>query len=303
MQYKENQLFMNATLKYSLSTLLALIAFAGNSVLCRLALADQTIDATSFTILRLVSGAITLWCLVLFTHKSTKHAHSAHRGSSHYWRSGALLFIYAAGFSYAYIALDTGIGALILFGCVQLSMISVSLFKKERFNLLQYAGLIVAFSGLVYLVLSQNSESSGSNSLMGVILMGLAGVAWAGYTLMGKGSASPLLDTKNNFIYALPFCLALLFAFLIIPANISTNGVLLALASGAITSGLGYAIWYIALEGLSRIQAGVVQLLVPVIAAIGGAIWANEALGFELILAQIIILGGIAMVLFTPKKS
>lgn len=286
--------------KYFISTSLALIAFAGNSVLCRLALAEQTIDATSFTILRIVSGAIALWVLVFLSQK--KNTPRAGKGRLHRVYSGALLFAYASGFSYAYIVLDTGIGALILFGCVQLTMIIVSLLKKERFRLIQYGGLVVAFAGLVYLVLSQQQGDAVATSLFGFTLMALAGVAWAGYTLLGRGSSTPLLDTCHNFTHAIPFCLILLLVYFILPANGSLYGLALAVASGAITSGLGYAIWYLALEGLSRIQAGVVQLLVPVIAAIGGAIWAQEGMSTELIISQIVILGGIAMVMFSPKK-
>jgi len=287
--------------KYIVSTCLALIAFAGNSVLCRLALAEQAIDATSFTVIRIVSGALVLWCLVLVTQN--KRSNTMQRSKQHRAWSAALLFAYAAGFSYAYIVLDTGIGALILFGCVQLTMITVSLLKKERFNALQYIGLVVAFAGLVYLVLGQQQGDTLTTSFLGFALMAIAGVAWAGYTLLGRGSTTPLLDTCNNFIYAVPFCAVLLLVYWVLPANVTNYGMILAIASGAVTSGLGYAIWYVALEGLSRIQAGVVQLLVPVIAAIGGAIWASEALSAQLIISQIVILGGIALVMFSPKRK
>lgn len=213
-----------------------------------------------------------------------------------------MLFVYAAGFSYAYIELDTGVGALILFGCVQLTMIMVSIFNREQLKWQQWLGLVLAFAGLVFLVHSQSNLGEAKVSILGFALMILSGVAWGIYTLLGRGSVQPTIDTRTNFLLSVPFCICLLAVYIYMPIELSYEGFLLALASGALTSGLGYAIWYFALAGLSRIQAGVVQLLVPVIAAIGGVIWANESLPMSLVVSQLVILGGIAMVMFTKTK-
>jgi len=298
-----------------LSTLIALIAFAGNSVLCRLALQDQSIDATSFTILRLLSGAITLLVIVrvsylyrntLGTRKTSQQPSdiaSVPAPARATWLSAFMLFVYAASFSYAYIMLDAGLGALILFGCVQLSMITVSIIQKQPLSWIKYLGIASAFMGLVYLVNAQNNLSDVSFSLFGFGLMVVSGIAWAGYTLLGKGSNVPLLDTSANFSKSLVFAVPLSLFYLLFDLQLTATGILLSVASGAITSGLGYAIWYYALNALSAVQAGVVQLLVPVIAAFGGQLWIGEAITLELIIAQAVILGGIALVMFTPSKA
>ena len=303
-------------LKYIAATLVALIAFAGNSVLCRLALGNGNIDATSFTIVRLVSGGLVLYLIVIgMSFFSPKHqiarqsanAKTASRSMLNLSRkrilSAVMLFVYAAGFSYAYIELDTGVGALVLFGCVQLTMISRSIYNKQHLLWQQWLGLFLAFSGLVYLIHSQQSLGDANVSLLGFILMIVAGMAWAMYTVLGQGSAYPILDTKTNFLISIPFCLLLVPIYLMLPFSISSEGLLLAVLSGAATSAIGYAIWYYALEGLNSVSAGVVQLLVPVIAAIGGAIWAAEAMTTPLILSQLVILGGIALVMFTRQKT
>ena len=301
---------------YSLSTLVALIAFAGNSVLCRLALQEQSIDATSFTIIRLLSGAISLVIIVkvlnLLQNSRLKQqckntallAQQKSRGS---WIAAFMLFLYAVCFSYAYIMLDAGLGALILFGCVQLSMITVSIIQKQPLSLIKWLGLIGAFSGLIYLVNSQN-ELSGLNhevnfSFLGFLLMLVSGIAWASYTILGKGSATPLIDTKINFTKSLVFVIPLTVVYFVVESQVTLLGIGLSIASGMLTSGIGYAIWYYALNGLSPVQAGVVQLMVPVIAAFGGILWIGEAITVELMLAQAIILGGIALVMFSPSKS
>lgn len=297
-----------------LSTLIALFAFAGNSVLCRLALQGQSIDATSFTILRLLSGAITLLLIVrisnLYRDNLAKRKITSQRlerdpalaSARATWLSAFMLFAYAASFSYAYIMLDAGLGALILFGCVQLSMITVSIIQKQPLTWIKYFGIASAFMGLVYLVNAQSTLSDVSFSLFGFGLMVVSGVAWAGYTLLGKGSSVPLLDTSANFSKSLVFAVPLCSVYLLFDFELSPTGIWLSIASGAITSGLGYAIWYYALNGLNAVQAGVVQLLVPVIAAFGGLLWIGEAITLELIIAQAVILGGIALVMFTPSK-
>ena len=202
-----------------------------------------------------------------------------------------MLFVYAVTFSYAYISLDTGTGALILFGSVQLTMVLFSLISGNRLSLVEWVGIITAFSGFVYLVL----PSLSTPSFRGFILMAISGVAWGIYTLRGKISQNPLNDTAFNFLRTFPFVLALLIIQLN-HANLSQQGIIFALVSGAITSGIGYSVWYMAVGGLSTIQAGIVQLLVPIIAAIGGVIFAQEFISPRLIFSSILVLGGIMLI-------
>lgn len=265
-------------------TLLALIAFAANSVLCRLALGENSIDASSFTIIRLLSGAIVLIAILKISNKTG----SPSKGS---WVSGAMLFLYAITFSFAYITLDTGTGALILFGSVQITMILLSLISGNRLHISEWAGLSIAFTGFVYLVLPGVS----SPSVVGFTLMTVAGIAWGIYTLKGRGSDNPLADTAYNFLRTVP--LVIILAIITVHnLHYTLEGVLLAILSGAIASGIGYMIWYIALGDLSATQAAVVQLAVPVIAALGGVIFVSEPLTLRLILSGFIILGGILLV-------
>ena len=202
-----------------------------------------------------------------------------------------MLFVYAVTFSYAYISLDTGTGALILFGSVQLTMVLFSLISGNRLSLVEWVGIITAFSGFVYLVL----PSLSTPSFRGFILMAISGVAWGIYTLRGKISQNPLNDTAFNFLRTFPFVLVLLIIELN-HANLSQQGIIFALVSGAITSGIGYSVWYMAVGGLSTIQAGIVQLLVPIIAAIGGVIFAQEFISPRLIFSSILVLGGIMLI-------
>lgn len=282
-------------------TLLALLAFAGNSILCRLALKDSAIDANSFTLLRLLSGILTL--VILLRLNRQKPIFPSFSGVSiSVWFGGIALFIYAALFSLAYISLDTGIGALILFGSVQLTVVLVSWWRGERLRLLEWLGLLLSFFGLVYLLIPSNDKAV-TVSLLGFVLMAIAGIAWGAYSLIGRGSTNPLMDTTHNFIRTLPLCFLLLLAFMWQGMSLSLEGAVLAIASGAITSGLGYAIWYAALKGLSRLQAGVVQLLVPVIASIGGVIFADELLTWKLVIASAMVLGGILLLTVKPQES
>ncbi len=282
----------NSTAKTLFFTTCALIAFAANSVLCRLALGDETIDAAGFTIIRLVSGAISL--LLIFwlssmlrnTGSQTTLAHS--KGS---WTAALMLLLYAATFSYAYITLDTGTGALILFGSVQITIILITIFTGGRLHITEWMGTLIAFSGFVYLVLPNVSTPSFS----GFVLMALSGIGWGIYTLKGRGSKNPLADTTKNFYLTIPFVIVLaLITFQ--DLHLTTEGILLAIASGAIASGMGYTIWYIALGGLSATQAGIVQLLVPVIAAFGGVIFVSETISLRLTISALFILGGILIV-------
>ncbi len=276
-----------------LATVVALIAFAGNSVLCRLALGEPQIDAASFTAVRLLAGAVTLAILLSLKPSSGK---AQSKGS---WWSGLMLFSYAACFSFAYLYLDTGIGALILFAAVQLSMVGISIVNGARLRLGELAGIVLAFSGLIILLAPSEQASV---SVLGFILMVVAGCAWGVYTLNGRGSLSPSRDTCFNFWRSLPFLVVLL-PWLVSQSALSTYGLLLALSSGALASGLGYWIWYIALGGLSASQAAVLQLLVPLIAALGGWAFASEPLGFSFMLSAGLVLGGILLTIYSRQRG
>ena len=272
-----------------LLTTLALLAFAGNSLLCRMALAHTGMDAASFTTVRLISGALVLWLLVVLRSGSSQV-----QGS---WLSALALFVYAAGFSFAYLQLNTGIGALILFGAVQSGMIGYGLWRGERFSARQWLGLLMACAGLTGLLLPGLSAPP----LMGSMLMLTAGFAWAVYSLRGKGAANPLQVTAGNFIRTLPMTL-LLSVVLFGQLSFDNNGMLYAVLSGALTSGVGYAIWYSVLPQLKATTAATVQLTVPVLAAIAGILILSEPLTQRLILASVAILGGIALVVLTPVR-
>ncbi len=271
-------------------TSLAMLAFAGNSILCRLALKTAAIDAASFTSFRLLSAAATLWLILAISKKTTNI-----QGN---WPSALALFAYAAGFSFAYINLKAGTGALLLFGSVQTSMISYGLWRGERFNVLQVGGFLLAILGLVVLVLPGLSAPP----LLSSALMILAGGAWGIYSLRGRGSGDPTMMTAGNFIRTLPMA-AVLSVVCWSQMQLDTRGTLLALASGAITSGIGYAIWYSALPALKATQAATVQLSVPVIAAVGGIILLGESLNIRLVLASLTILADIACVIFAKDDS
>lgn len=266
-------------------TVLALIALAANSVLCRLAFENNAIDASSFTIIRLLSGTIVLLIIIAVSQNLTG---TTAKGS---WTASFMLFLYAITFSFAYISLDTGIGALILFGSVQITMILMSLLSGTRLHFAEWVGVTTAFTGFVYLVLPGVSAPS----MTGLFLMTVAGIAWGIYTLKGRDSKSPLMDTAYNFLRTTPLVILLTF-ITINNAHYSSEGILLALLSGGITSGIGYTIWYIALGGLSSTQAAVLQLSVPVIAAFGGVIFLSEQITFRLSVSATLVLGGILIV-------
>jgi drug/metabolite transporter (DMT)-like permease len=273
-------------------TTLTMIAFASNSILNRLALGKQTIDATSYTAIRLTSGAIMLFVIANLQKKSGE---SALRGG---WLSAAFLFLYAIAFSFAYLSLTAGTGALILFGAVQITMIVVALRSGERPHLWEWLGLFLALGGLVYLVL----PGLAAPSPLGSALMTIAGICWGFYTLRGRGSQNPLADTAGNFVYAVPMIILLR---LITWNNIhlSAQGILLAILSGAVASGVGYVIWYAALRGLTTTRAAIVQLSVPMIAAWGGVAFLAEHVSVRLLLAGALILGGIALSVLSRRRS
>ena len=266
-------------------TTLAMIAFAANSVLCRLALGGGTIDAAGFTSIRLLSGALVLLCIL----KLSNNAKTNTKGS---WSAAFMLFLYAATFSFAYLTLNTGTGALILFGSVQITMILRSLFSGNRLLPIEWMGVVTAFSGIVYLVL----PGVTAPSFTGFSLMTCAGIAWGLYTLKGRDSTYPLSDTTYNFLRSMPFVIILALFFLK-NAHLTREGVLLAIISGGITSGIGYTLWYMALRGITATQAAVVQLSVPVIAGFGGVVFVSEQISLRLTLSALLTLGGILMVI------
>lgn len=270
----------------------AMVAFASNSLLNRLALGQGTIDAVSYTTIRLTSGAVTLF-VIAFLQRG--NGNNFLRGS---WISAVCLFLYATAFSFAYLSLTTGTGALILFGSVQVTMLIVALRSGERPRLLEWIGLILACSGLVYLVFPGLS----SPSPLGSALMMVAGISWGFYSLRGRGTQHPLASTAGNFIYSVPLILAvLLISFRNI--SISSEGVTYAILSGALASGCGYVIWYAALRGLTTTRAATVQLSVPVIAAWSGVLFLAEQVSARLLIAGALILGGIALAVSNRVKK
>lgn len=268
---------------------LTMIAFAGNSLLCRLALRNTPIDAASFTAIRLVSGAIALWLIVRLRDAARSDSGTHVDGSN--WPSALALFAYAVAFSFAYVSLSAGTGALLLFGAVQATMIGWGLYRGERFRPGQVVGLLLAFAGLVGLMLPGISAPS----LHGSVLMLGAGVAWGVYSLRGRGAGDATRTTAGNFLRSVAFAAVLAVAAL--PwSSLDHAGICYAIASGALTSGVGYAIWYTALKGLKATHAATVQLSVPVIAALGGVLFLDEHVTLRLLIAAVAILGGIALV-------
>jgi drug/metabolite transporter (DMT)-like permease len=277
----------------AVATLLALIAFASNSILCRLALASSAIDPATFTAIRIVSGAIALALIARATRRHPVHRPPSRAG----WTSAIFLFCYAIAFSYAYLTLGAGTGALLLFGCVQTTMWTAGLRNGERPRAVEWLGAVVAVAGLVYLV----SPGLAAPSPAGAALMATAGVAWGLYSLRGRGSEDPLRDTARNFLYAVPLALVVSVATWS-RAHAGAEGVALAAASGAVASGLGYVIWYVALRGLSATRAATVQLSVPVIAAFGGVAFLGESVSVRLAAAAAMILGGVGVALGARRR-
>jgi drug/metabolite transporter (DMT)-like permease len=272
-------------------TALALAAFAANSILCRMALSRSMIDAATFSTLRLASGAVTLSVLVAVSRGSGR----VFEGS---WSSAGALALYAIPFSFAYNGLTTGTGALILFGAVQVTMIAAALRGGERPTPLQWLGLGAAVGGLVYLVL----PGLAAPDPLSAALMTIAGISWGIYTLRGRRIRDPLVQTSGNFVRAVP--LVLLVSVAAAPHfHADTGGVALALLSGSAASGLGYAIWYAALPGLSSTRAAAVQLLVPVLAALGGVAFLAELVTARLAISTLLVIGGIAIVLAGRELS
>lgn len=249
--------------------------------------------------MRILSGALVLSLMVILTKKTRTPEKS--KAS---WLGACALFTYCAAFSYAYLHLDTAIGALILFGTVQLVIIGASLFNKERTPVATWLGVLAAIAGFVYLMLPSNLNSVRFSPI-GFVLMVLAGVGWAVYTLVGRKSTTPLADSAKHFSMAVVFCIPFAIVLLLFSASFSFTykGLVLAICSGAITSGLGYAIWYTVLPSLTRLQAGVIQLAVPIVAALGGVLFVNEAISTQFIIATTLILGGVFVTLLPSHKN
>ena len=267
---------------------LAMIAFAANSVIARLALGNRGIDPGTFTLLRLVAGALALVCIVLFSTKRDRRTLEI-AGS---WSSATLLFIYAAAFSFAYLELGAATGALILFAVVQTVMFVVALGLGERPGIAGVAGLVLAVAGLVALVGPGISRPNPN----GALLMSIAGVSWAGYTLRGRGSNRPVLVTAGNFVRSAPLALVLWLLTVVLHPHfihVGVKGVGLAILSGAVTSGLGYAIWYTVLPSFTRAQSGIIQMLPAPLATLGGLALLGEPITAKLLLASFLILSGV----------
>ncbi|QBR04369.1 DMT family transporter [Paraburkholderia pallida] len=268
-----------------------MVAFASNSLLCRLALQHASIDAASFSSIRLVSGAAMLAVLSRWGPGRVQQARAD-------WLAATMLFTYVAFFSFAYLTVSAGTGALILFSAVQLTMFGAGLQAGEQFATLAWLGLALALAGLIYLV----SPGVTAPTPLGTLLMSAAGVSWGVYSLRGRGVANPLAATAGNFLRAAPMALVL---SLLLQSrfHVAPVGIALAITSGAVTSGIGYVIWYAALKGLSAMRAATVQLSVPPIAAFGAVPLLSEEITIRLILASAAILGGIAMALACRTQS
>jgi drug/metabolite transporter (DMT)-like permease len=279
---------MNHPFRIASLTTFAMLAFAGNSLLCRVALRDTAIDAASFTSIRLASGAAILAAIMLL------------RGSKPWtggtWRAALMLFAYAAFFSFAYRQLTAATGALLLFGAVQTGMLGYGLATGGRLRRLQLAGLALALGGLIYMLL----PGLAAPPLQGAVLMLAAGAAWAVYSLLGRGGGDPLAGTAGNFLRAVPLTIVLSLV-VSLHTSLDTAGSLYAVASGAITSGLGYVLWYAVVPQLSTPTAAVIQLSVPAIAAAGGMALLGEPLSSRLVIASAAILGGIALTILRRR--
>lgn len=292
-----------------LLTAFALIAFALNSILCRIALAAGEADAASFTGVRVLAGAIAL-VIVSLVYKRPMIGEGVvvesgvkplpPRGLLQFgsWASAFFLFAYAICFSFAYLGLAAGTGALILFGSVQMTMIAASIVKGERPGTWELFGVAVAFAGLIYLVLPGLASPPLFNSL----LMAAAGAAWGFYTLRGRGSEDPLAETTGNFVRAVPMAAVAVIPF-IGSLNLSVRGTVFAVLSGALASGVGYSVWYAALKYHTPTRAAVLQLAVPIIAAIGGVLLLSEVFQIRMLTASAMILGGITLTIFAKRRS
>jgi drug/metabolite transporter (DMT)-like permease len=271
-------------------TAAALVAFAGNSILCRMALGQAAIDPASYSTIRVIAGACTLVAITTGIGRGGQRL----QGS---WTSAFILFVYAVPFSFAYVRLTTGTGALVLFGSVQVTMLVAAVAGGERPHPRQWIGLALAVAGLAYLV----APGLTAPSLSGASLMALAGVSWGIYSLRGRSAADPLAQNAGNFARAIPFVIAAS-VLLLGQRHIEMTGALLAVVSGALASGLGYVAWYAALRAISTTRAALVQLPVPVLSAVGGLLLLGEPLSFRLVLSSVVVLGGVGMALAATER-
>ncbi|PTQ04330.1 DMT family transporter [Vibrio sp. ZF 223] len=301
-----------------LVTLITLVAFAANSVLCRWALMDQTIDPLSFSIVRILSGALTLLILLTLSSQSKSNSKpkqdSYNSGISGYTKlksqfqltSILSLLVYMFGFSFAYLELGAGLGALVLFVAVQFTMIAAHLFSGNRMSLIEWGGCLLSVAGLAYLLMP--TESTQAPDLVSILLMSLAGVGWGIYTLAGKKSLNALQSTTANFGFSSLVILLALSLFSLIPnalpqVSITEQGLIYAVISGAVASGIGYSLWYYVVKKLNTVVASIAQLSVPVIATLGGVLLLSEPVTMQFIVSSTVILLGISLVLVAPKHK
>ncbi|MEZ9154415.1 DMT family transporter [Vibrio sp. F13] len=294
-------------------TFITLVAFAANSVLCRWALMDQTIDPLSFSIVRILSGALTLLILLTLSSQSkarrvlTNNTSLYTRLKSQFQFTSILsLLVYMFGFSFAYLELGAGLGALVLFVAVQFTMIAAHLFSGNRMSLIEWGGCLLSVAGLVYLLMP--TESTQAPDLVSIILMSLAGVGWGIYTLAGKKSSNALQSTTANFGFSSLVILLALSLLVLIPnalpqVSITEQGLIYAVISGAVASGIGYSLWYYVVKKLNTVVASIAQLSVPVIATLGGVLLLSEPVTMQFIVSSTVILLGISLVLVAPKHK
>ncbi|MEZ8023278.1 DMT family transporter [Vibrio sp. 10N.247.311.14] len=292
-------------------TFITLVAFAANSVLCRWALMDQTIDPLSFSIVRILSGALTLLILLALSSQSKAKSELASNTSlytklkSQFQLTSILsLLVYMFGFSFAYLELGAGLGALVLFVAVQFTMIAAHLFSGNRMSLIEWGGCLLSVAGLVYLLMP--TESTQAPDLVSIILMSLAGVGWGIYTLAGKTSSNALQSTTANFGFSSLVILLALSLLVLIPnaltqVSITEQGLIYAVISGSVASGVGYSLWYYVVKKLNTVVASIAQLSVPVIATLGGVLLLSEPVTMQFIVSSTVILLGISLVLVAPK--
>lgn len=275
--------------KLILLTCLTMISFAANSVFCRLALTDQTNDPISFTLIRLFSGAFILSFFFVKNFKSGPFTFNIKM-----FLAPAMLFSYALFFSLSYVQIGAGMGALILFASVQLTMMTVALFRGQKLNLVEKIGFSLAAIGFVYLLW----PGLHVPPFFPAAMMVLSGISWGAYSLLGQGTADPIMATARNFLFTVPLIIATIF---LNPIDLTERGLILALLSGLLTSGLGYVIWYIVLKELQTSTAAIIQLSVPVIAALGGVSFLGEILSLRLGVASVLIFLGIALKVKSSK--
>lgn len=285
-----------------LATLFSLLCFAGNSVFCRLAIGEQVIDPISFTSIRILSGMLTLLLLLKLKHafqnqNKNNKGNTPTNTSKSTWSAGISLFVYAILFSYAYQELTTGTGALILFGAIQMTMVAANKYLGNKIRKGEIIGVFVAFCGFIFLML----PNAQAPSFLAFSLMFIAGISTAIYTLCGRSSEDSLTNATYSFVKAMPFVIILLI-FTLDQLALTLQGTLLAVASGAITSGVGYYVWYTAVPKLTVMQASVIPLSVPVIAAIAGSLFNNEPITMRLSIATLIIISGIFIVISSKQK-